>query len=408
MGEKGQVSRRDFFKLLKAAGGGLVADRLGLFKLLESGGLDIATESMRAIVRKVEKPPDWLKVPLPENNEHYLPADKIMKNAKDIYQDWYARGMVKNRLHSTKSPVYVGIEDLSLDVAETALRIYDDYLYILTSDVSDEEKKYHIENMRDRLLVDFTQQMRDELDAKEVPNCSPFKFANHDIYDFETLVKSDPGCGIIERAAKRDGGLSLESFDDEVQEVWKWVDETVEKNGAPMGMDLFVAGLCVFNQGDIRKAYLDATILTKLVRTHPKTYNRYVDSLDPNGSERASLEQGLEKMSHRLRDQFALVTSNNWVMDNVGFDPRVFGMPGDDHGLEWKFLDANVPVGHYYHGLNLSVMPTAIDYRLIPALFIGEYQDFYKEHGVEKLFADLDVIMRAVAIEREFNNVLVN
>lgn len=367
--------------------------------------MDIATESLRSIVRNSEIQPSWLEKPLPRTNEKYLPANEIVKNAKNIYKSWYQDGLVEEPLYITKSPIYLGMEDLPPDLAKFAYDLFNTYIQILASDMGEEEKKYQIETLRRTLPGTFSNQMRDILDNTETKRCSPFRFANHDIYDFEYLVDADPGCGILERAEKRDGGLSLENFDKEVKDVWKWVDEWVEKNGEPMGLDLFVAGLCVFNHGDMRKAYLDATIITKLVRNDPTTYVKFINIDDFSVEGQAAIKNNIQDLNRRLKDQFALCVSSNWIGENIGFDDRVFQKSTDDDWREWKFMDAEAASGDIYHGLNLTILPTVIDIRLIPMLLLGEYYYYAENHGVEKMFADINVVMRSAAIERELRNI---
>lgn len=402
MSESGDLSRRDFLKLLKIGASTLVAERAGIFRLAESGLYDLTTDRMRSIVQNIEKPPDWLDVNLPEINEHYMGPEEIVKSAKGIYKYWYDSGLVGTELYSSKSPVYVGVEDLPADVVKVALGIHKDTLEILTSDLPAEEKKYHLYSMRRNLIDSFQIEMQELLEAKEIIGCSPFSFAYDDIYDFQHLIDHDPGCGILSRSANRKGGLRLANFKAEVQQVWNWVDEYNTQNNKPMGIDVFVAGLCAINSGDLRKSCLDATILAKLIRNDPESLDRYNDALSPGGSQRELFKSSLLKMSSRLQDQFALCTSSNWVMKEVGFDERVFCLLDDDNGFKTKFLDINTAIGHIYHGLNLLVLPTCVDPILMPALLIGEFDDFYNSHGVEKFFSDLNVVLRAPRLSREF------
>lgn len=417
LGGKTNLSRRDFLKLAAVGVGFIVAGP----KLVEFGNnLEKEAVLMGArqfLIKNEDIPPEIKDIPVA--NEHFMFADEVLEKALSQYEEWALKENLPPPFFR-KSESYFDYKDSDFlaGLAQSGSQEYLLFIKNLFDRNMPDSDKCGFYNKYFKLRERFFKNIRHNFDPylNEKFKSSPMTFSGLNIQGINSLLANNPGSSILNRVSLQIGMIDPNSAYDEqsavmtlhqeINSIWKWVDDFVGEKKNPMSMDVFLAGLIYRNKGDISGSLWDAVLLSKLIRNNPDTFA--LNDLYGLESTVDGIRKNVDTFLNRLQDCFAPRLSANWINKNSrNKDLFAYDYKKDFKDKDYKPFDRYSAVGDIYHGLNIMAFASVTTPELLQAMvilqnsyIITQSLKFNPDMGQEKITADLLVAYRAPEVRK--------
>lgn len=419
------LSRREWWKVVKGGiGGGMVVGGLNLLGAeTENMVAQFTLEQACELAKRYEEiPPELAREGLPEVNPHFCFPEQMIEQAITIYGQMRKNNPGLSRANFQRSEVFLGLQDIppasrkiTVELGWNAFNLLKQSYYGNGGDLQSTLAlwKGAVPSTTIEALSEYAWSV-------EKPTCKPFSFLGRDEWDIFDVINFDPGSGLlatIKRSVENELGNGVDysvrdqtiapvlqrKVHDNLSLFWAWVDQLVAINGGrPVNPSYLIAGMMVWNNGDVRGATLDAGLAAKLAaRHHPKTYthNDYGHSgyvmLEPESRESVNM------LLRRVQDTFAPRISANFIFDRAEqLEPYYTNSAPimiDHKAHNYQVGSIYSMAGNLYHGLCTTASCFVAHELLVPPMLASRYPLTLVPSGdpFEKKLGDFLVASRA-------------
>lgn len=392
-----QKGRRRFLKAIIYTAFGIKIPGIALNLALE-----VTPKAMDTIV-----PDEFRGVELPKKNEYFRPADVILQESFDIYNNWRRDNNDLPSISFTKRDNY-------LDTRNLVLR----FRHLFGEKDNPLEEKFYF-----RLAAVFFGSGVEEITQLQIDG-EIYTFSAVSIDSTRQLLQLDPGSGIVspvidylidKKSCSREE-LYRQLFDDLVDD--EDLQASTEKiSGAllrakeffiterakktePLSCSIIIAYFLSQNNGDLYKSMWDSTLFLKMLVRNDLTSIKTEVNYD----------QAVE-IAYLFKDEFSPHMSHNWLIEQFQShviapdSPLYLSGPNDAQELK-DFMPINKD-GTYYHCLNLMTWAAvSMDPFIVRSVVLAYYNEkiggfnYQLEHGQEKVEADISTAQSARNIQR--------